>query len=304
MKLTALITILFLQTTVFSQVIQHFENPDSKWYVAETYPDADPDNPTFAATTTTVFGFQGDTLINGDTWRKMYATSDELFLNNLELIGVTRVESNLVLFRDTLNQLDTLYNFSLNVGDSVLYNINGNYLEWLDILEIDSIQINGDYYKRFHLDEPTMSAFDELDEVWIEGIGSIHGPLFPRYPEKFSSEIPDSMLLTCSFSSGQEVWNHPNYDECYVNNVLNLRGYSEIEFTVYPNPFQSEVYVQSKNDDIIQEVTISNHLGQEIRRINDYSTNDIIDLRSLDSGVYFLRIQGDRGSTTKRIIKN
>lgn len=303
MKSTTIITLLLLQTFGFGQLIQHFEFSDTKWNVAETYPDADPDNPTFAATTTTVFGFQGDTLISGETWNKMYFTSDSLFQNNLEFVGATRVENDQILFRDTLDQLDTLYDFSLNVGDSVLYNINGNYPEWLDIIEIDSIQINGEYYKRFHLDEPSMSAFDELDEVWIEGIGSIHGPLFPRYPQKFSSEIPDSMLLTCSFSSGQEAWNHPNYDECYVNIVLGLQSNQQNDFRVYPNPFEFEIYIQSENN-MIQEITITNHLGQEIRKIKDYSANESIDLRSLDSGVYFLRIKGDRGSTIKRIIKS
>lgn len=303
MKSTTIITLILLQTFAFGQVIQHFENLDTKWNVAETYPDADPDNPTFAATTTAVFGFQGDTLINGDNWRKIYVTSDSLFQNNLEFVGATRVENDQVLFRDTLDQLDTLYDFTLDVGDSVLYNIDGNNPEWLDIIQIDSIQINGEYYKRFHIEEPIMSAFDELDEVWIEGIGSIHGPLFPRYPRKFSEEMPDSMLLTCSFSSGHEVWNHPNYDECYVNIVLGLQSYKQSDFNVYPNPFESEIYVQSENNKI-QEITIFNHLGKEIRNIKDYSINEVIDLRFLDSGVYFLRIKGDRGSTTKRIIKN
>lgn len=303
MKLTTTIALLFIQTIVFSQVINHFENSDSRWNVAETYPDANQNNPTFVATTTTVFGFQSDTLISGETWNKMYVTNDSLFQNNLEFVGATRVENDQILFRDTLDQLDTLYDFSLNVGDSVLYNINGNYPEWLDIIEIDSIQINGEYYKRFHIDEPTMSAFDWLDEIWIEGIGSVHGPLFPRYPRKFSEEMPDSMLMTCSFSSGQEFWNHPNYDECYVNIVLGLQSYKQSDFNVYPNPFESEIYVQSENN-MIQEITVSNKLGQEIRKMNDYSINEIIDLRSLNSGVYFLRIKGDQGSTTKRIIKN
>jgi hypothetical protein len=37
-----------------------------------------------------------------------------------------------------------------------------------------------------------------MDEIWIEGIGSIHGPLSPHNPRKFSEEIPDSLMLTCT----------------------------------------------------------------------------------------------------------
>ena len=303
MKFVLFCFYLFIQSIVHGQVVHHFENVDSKWNVAETYPAANPDNPNFAATTTSVYGFQGDTLIAGDTWNKMYVTSDSLFQNNLEFVGVTRVENDMVLFLDTLSQLDTLYDFSLNVGDSVLYTINGNNPEWLDIIEIDSIQINGEYYKRFHINEPTMSAFDELDEIWIEGIGSIHGPLFPRYPQKFSSEIPDSMLLTCSFSSTQEVWNNPDYQECYINNVLNLKSHNKTEFALYPNPFKSVVSIQSQHYPI-EEIIILNNLGAVIRIIKDHEINEKIDLSFLKSGVYHIKIKGEQGSTIKRIIKN
>src|SRR5699024_3316409 len=130
-----------------------------------------------------------------------------------------RAENSKVLYLDTLNQLDTLYDFSLKVGDSVLFNINGTTPEWLQVNHVDTIQIHGDYYKRLTFDEPSISAFDWLDEEWIEGIGSIHGPLFPAFPVKFSEEIPDSMLLICSYSDNQDVWQHPSYQNCYVNNV-------------------------------------------------------------------------------------
>lgn len=77
MKSTTIITLLLLQTFAFGQVIQHFENSDTRWNVAETYPD----NPSFVATTTTVYGFMGDTLINGNAWRKIYVTGDSLLKN-------------------------------------------------------------------------------------------------------------------------------------------------------------------------------------------------------------------------------
>lgn len=64
MKTTILLSILLLPTILLGQVINHFDNSDSKWNVAKTYPAANQQNPNFVATTTTVYGFQGDTLIN------------------------------------------------------------------------------------------------------------------------------------------------------------------------------------------------------------------------------------------------
>jgi hypothetical protein len=40
---------------LFSQ-INHFDHPEAQWNVAKTYPAANPQNPTFVTTTTTVYG--------------------------------------------------------------------------------------------------------------------------------------------------------------------------------------------------------------------------------------------------------
>jgi hypothetical protein len=161
MKTKILLTVLTFPMFLFGQVTSHFNNLDSKWNVAKTYPNANMQNPSFVATTTTVYGFQGDTLINSDLWFKLYSTSDSLFQNNLTFRGLTRTDNNRVLFLDTLNQLDTLYDFNINLGDSVLFNLYGQFPEKIPVINIDSIQINGQFYRRFHFAEPTMiNAFD------------------------------------------------------------------------------------------------------------------------------------------------
>ncbi len=302
-KQASIIAFIFIQPFLFfAQMDLHYEELDAKWHVAETYPAANQQDPTFVATTTMIYGFQGDTTINGELWNKLYMTNDSLFQNNLTYVGATLVDNDQVLLLDTLNQLDTLYDFSLNIGDSVLYNINGTNQEWLDVIAIDSIQLNGSYYKRFHFDEPVVSAFDVLDEVWIEGIGSIHGPLFPKYPRKFSSEIPDSMLLTCSFASNQQVWQHPNYSNCYVNKVWGLHENEYMKVTVAPNPFNNKIAIHSPHQRI-RAIAIFNQLGEELKVITDYTSDQNIDLSKLKPGIYFLKIQGKQDSSLKRIMK-
>lgn len=299
---TVIIAILSIQSSVFAQPIQHFESLDARWYVAETYPDANQQDPTFVATTTTVYGYQGDTTINGKAWNKLYMTDDAQFQNGLSYIGSSRFDNDQVLFRDTTNQLDTLYDFSLNAGDSVLYNISGINQEWLDILAVDSVQLNGNYYKRFHFDEPSVAAFDWLDEIWIEGIGSIHGPLFPKYPRKFSTEIPDSMLLTCSFASDEQVWQHTDYSNCYESHVWNLSENANVEIITAPNPFENAITIQAPQHSI-EKITLLSQLGTELKTIADYKSGQKIDLSFLQSGIYFLKIQVNRNTTTQRIIK-
>jgi len=137
-----------LPTLLLGQITNHFIHSDSKWNVAKTYIAGTQENPSFVATTTTIYGFQGDSTINGKTWSKMYSTRDSLFQNNLVYEGLTRKDNDLILFKDTLNQLDTLYNFDLAVGDSVYYEFS-TAPDWIYVEEIDTIQINGQDYRKY-----------------------------------------------------------------------------------------------------------------------------------------------------------
>jgi len=296
-----LITIIF-PSILFGQVVNHFENINSNWNVAKTYPNTTQQNPTFVETTTTIYGFQGDTVVNSEQWFKLYSTKDSLFQNNLLYLGLLREENNKVYYLDTLNQLDTLYDFSLDIGDSVLFDVNGTNPEWLEVLVVDSMLINGDYHKRLEFAEPSFSAFDELNEIWIEGIGSIHGPLFPNNPIKFSGEMPDSMLLTCSFSNNQQFWQHPYYQDCYVSNSLSLDNLKQIEFNVYPNPFTNTIHFDNTGLHKFK-LTLLNELGQEIKQIEINSEIHSFDLTDLNAGVYFFKIESNEVFKIVKMIK-
>lgn len=302
MKTTIVFSILMLPSILLGQVINHFDNLDSKWNVAKTYPAANQQNPNFVATTTTVYGFQGDTLINSEQWFKLYSTNDSLFQSNLIYRGLIKAENDKVFYLDTLNQLDTLYDFSLNVGDSVLFDLYGMYPEWLQVINVDSIQIDGVYYRRLKFEEPTLQAFDELNEIWIESIGSIHGPLFPNFPEKFSQEIPDSMLVTCTFSNNQQVWQHQSYPNCYVNIVLSVNQLELFDFKIYPNPFTDIIHIGNNG---LQQfgLIVLNSLGQTVKRIQVNNNNQTIDLSDLNAGIYLLRIESEDNIKKIKIIK-
>lgn len=302
MKTIIVFSILLLPSILLGQTINHFDNLESKWNVAKIYPAANQENPNFVATTTIVYGFQGDTLINSEQWFKLYSTSDSLFQSNLLYRGLLREENDKVFYLDTLNQLDTLYDFSLNVGDSVLFDLYGMFPEWLQVVNVDSVQISGDYYRRLKFAEPTMNAFDELNEIWIEGIGSIHGPLFPNFPVKFSQEMPDSMLVTCTFSNNQQVWQHQSYPSCYVNIVLSVDRLELLDFNIYPNPFLDRIQIENIGSQQY-ELTLLNSLGQTIKRMQVNGGNQIIDLTELQVGIYLLRIENKLNARTMKIIK-
>ena len=301
---TLLLFSVLLPTLLFGQITNHFSHQDSKWNVAKTYTAATQEHPNFVATTTKVYGFQGDSIINGDTWSKMYSTSDSLFQSNLAFEGLTRVENDLVLFKNGTNSIDTLYNFDLAIGDSVFYDFD-LFTSWIHVEEIQTIQINGQNYKKFVFSEPTgPTAFNHLSEAWIEGIGSIHGPLFPHSPRKFSGEVPDALLLTCSFSDNQEYFNHPNYQDCYVNITLGIENQEEISLNIFPNPVSSILTIESSQT-LSNDIEIYDVNGKLIKTVKDYGNTIIIDVSAFENGIYFLNSEiGERKIVRKVLIEN
>jgi hypothetical protein len=297
-----ILSLLLFPTLIFGQITNHFENVNSKWYVAKTFPSANMQNPNFVATTTTVFGFHGDSLYNGETWYKLYSTQDSLFISSLIYQGLIRAENNRILFIDSLNQLDTLYNFNLVIGDSVLFNLDGQFPEKIPVIDIDSIQINGQFYRRFKFAEPLMNAFSELNEVWIEGIGSIHGPIFPNTPRQFAQEIPDSLILICTYSNSQQYWQHLSFNSCYLNIVLGSDRITETDLKIYPNPFQDNVKIKLTRADNY-EINIFNSSGQKL--IQKIITSDIlaIDLTTLIDGIYFITVDSNSSRWTSKLLK-
>jgi len=292
-----------LPLLTYGQIIDHFSNTNSKWNVADTYPNANQQNPYFAETRTTIFGFVGDTLVNGEMWLKMYSTEDSSFISNLNFEGYIQSTSDQVLKADENFQIDTLYQFDLNVGDSINFDF-GFYSEKIPVLSIDSVLIDNQYYKRLQFAEPTgPNAFTFFKEEWLEGIGSMHGPLFPDRPEVFSTEIPDSLNLICTASNGRSVWQHPSYSDCFVNIILGLTANDLSLFSVFPNPFQDEVSVSTASSKP-KKVSIRNQLGQLVHfEIHD-RPNFNIQVSELQNGLYFITIEENGKYLTWRVIKN
>ena len=71
---------------------------------------------------------------------------------------------------------------------------------------------------------------------------------------------------------------------------------------IYPNPAENEIHISS--EDRIEEVTIYNVNGQQTIVNGQQSTSEsIINISSLNAGVYFIKIKTDNQIITKPFIK-
>jgi hypothetical protein len=303
MKKLATLLLIVSTYSVFGQNLIWFTDPNATWNVASTYPHANPQNLNFIETTTKVYGYLGDTLIGSEYWSKMYMTSDSNFQSVFIFIGAVREINGFILFNDTSSTIDTIYNFNLNVGDSVAYNFDfGEY--FLKIENIDSIVINGEYYKRFYFQEPGLVPF-YLNEVWIEGIGSIHGPIFPNNPRIFQTETPDSIYLTCYKSNDVVIWNNPNYENCYINIVLFTNKLKDEPINVFPNPFFDKLVIEfPDNEKGKHDISIFDVYGNLIIKTTMNQDRQFeINLSFLENSIYIVKIESDKKVFRQKIIK-
>ena len=253
MKKLLFILIAFFPIFSMAQAVDHFLNEGSEWYTADVYPNPSPEDPFFVQTKSTHYGFIGDTIINNEIWLKIYSSWDTLFNLELHFRGFIHSAGGIVLFQNLNYFVDTLYNFNLNIGDSVYFNL-ATYPQNIAINNIDSIQINGNYFKRFFFDEPAgPDFFDVLNEAWIEGI---------------------------------QYWNNPSYNGCFINIILGLDDLSLTRYNIYPNPFKEFIIIENSNlESEKTDLDIFSTQGHKVFSVNLFDSKQRIILDYLPIGV-------------------
>lgn len=74
-------------------------------------------------------------------------------------------------------------------------------------------------------------------------------------------------------------------------------------FTIYPNPVADILNITNKKQLEINSITIYNSLGQQVKTFINANNTTSIDVSQLKTGLYFIKINSDKGSTTSKFIK-
>lgn len=145
-------------------------------------------------------------------------------------IGYIRQDFKLVYLRVN-NQDELLYNFDLNIGDT-LENTYNNFQNDISVVSIDSILINGQYVKRFNLSSNSNSSY------MIEGIGHEFGFLEP-----FPPILECGYNLVCFKKNNITYFPDTNFN-CSTN--VDLSNNENIDVAFYPNPALNYLIVDLK----------------------------------------------------------
>jgi hypothetical protein len=252
--------------------------------------------------------FNEDTVINSIEYHKLFRLYDTVLnRKKAEYIGGIREDSlqrvyykGLNLYKDYLymntneNGEVLLYDFSLQVGDS-LY--GGNFMlsyEYLVVEDIDTVTICGEYRKRFH--------FQYSWQKWIEGIGNINGLLF------VSGTIPTNGVkntLICFKKQGICEYSSPEYESCYPGPLVGINEpSSKSGVEIYPNPAGELLHFRTRKT--YSMLCIYDLQGKKQKAINiPKEKNFSIRVSAFPPGLYFYRLTGASGyaDTGKFIVK-
>ena len=102
----------------------------------------------------------------------------------------------------------------------------------------------------------------------------------------------------------QNAVNYYGYTNCTVSSVCSLST-SSFEFndyfSLYPNPVSGLLNIQTKNNIQISSISIYNTLGQLLLVVPDATY--AIDVSTLNSETYFIKINSDKGVANSKFIK-
>ena len=89
-----------------------------------------------------------------------------------------------------------------------------------------------------------------------------------------------------------------------ISDDVNIDEYEETAFKVYPNPANDRLYIEAGTE--INEVVVYDVSGrvQNLRNSETQKLRNSVDVSNLKAGIYFVKINTEKGNIVKRIIKD
>ena len=128
----------------------------------------------------------------------------------------------------------------------------------------------------------------DLLDIDNESLPNPYGPL--TYDFRIEGEII-YLDITNSLGDVATFW----------ASTLSSESFEANKFSIYPNPVNNNLNIQSENRDI-QIIEIYNLNGKLVLQ-HKYNLNEAIDVSSLAKGLYVLKVQTEAGSITKKLVK-
>jgi hypothetical protein len=307
MKSTFILSVLLLTGTLsYAQEYIPFPTTDAQWTVVY-YSRHCEEEPLY----TTVFHYQlyGDTVISGNTYRKLGVTILNSGITTPEIIGGLREENKKVYYfslpATSTSQIGTLfsgreallYDFNAIAGTTVDHDSSYHYNS--TVQGIDSVMIGNMYRKRFNTSLTIIGG--GRPEYWVEGIGSMTAGLISNFTPVPTCGYRETRLV-CFSQNGNQLYLNPDYLDCNATPTLSIPGISQgALIKIYPNPaLMNEIHI----NDIIPEdgvqVKITDYTGRVLMTKELKQRDNVVKLPRVP---FCILILSDKQGRTLRIEK-
>lgn len=231
--------------------------------------------------------FTEDTLIDGYLYKKVMRSYDSIMMtwtNN----GYIREDiiNKKIFYKPSIEINEKLlYDFNVNIGDSICVYPQPENCEPFIVDSIDTIFIAGKLRKRiipeFHLN---------YTAVWIEGFGSLLGVLQSGYYNYFGA----LHSLLCYIDNDTIKFVNPDFNTCYYHPLIINDFEKSKNFSIFSNPVTNESVIKFYKPDY-KYLVIYDIYGKKIKEFLIDKSMDHIKIRNADfaSGIYLIKLITD-----------
>ncbi len=257
-----------------------------------------------------IYTVDGDTLINGFNYTKVYKLNDYPTIYDTVkilhcLMRQTKAENKIWFIRTYLGETTEKlgYNLSVNIGDTVSLPAfdYGNVGDSLYILADTSYRIlyNGEHRKWY--------GFFSIKQYngpinYIEGITD-YNSTFPNFHYHYDYFHQSS--TQCVNINNQYVWHPflPDTTKCGFN-LVSSNKQNKKELQIIPNPADNYTFIRVSPINDRNVLSIFNVYGNNLYQtiLNQGTEQYILDLTKFTPGIYFIELQSHSSVICKKLI--
>ena len=232
----------------------------------------------------------GDTLISGHTYHKLstpfvqvslagYCAQSHFAGYKGAIRQDTLIKKVFFIPPDSITET-LLYDFTMQVGDTVKGYLESWAYQADKVLSIDSIMVGNTFHKRWYINSGYSIYI-------IEGVGSTYGLI--EYSPGSTFDFPDNSI-TCFSQNGQSLY--PNTStNCQLITTINSIDPISNQVRVFPNPSSGLFTVDFDQPFNIKEVRVTDLLGN-IVFLQQTNNQKKIHIDNLPRGSYILTVIG------------
>jgi hypothetical protein len=261
-------TVLFV--LVYIQLISYSQDTVKCWNITRYDESFSPQHPT---PTWTYYGLKtgADTIIGEESYKKLYHSSDSLFLET-SILGGIREDSNRIYFSKSRYSAEEflLYDFNINSGDSIMvYRMNGiDYFSIHPLIAtVDSVNtrmMGGGIRKQLYIEYICIDHTEyRQKDIWIDGIGSIMSGLL-NIACRCGTGCYTKSYLTCYSENNATIWWDSAFSSCYIgsNKMMDIDEEIIQEDLVSITTIGKRIQIQSRHP--ISSIRVMNLQGQTV----------------------------------------